>query len=330
MKQKLTRLVLLCSLLAALSTWTWAALPKELVPVGSTVGIKLDALGLVVVGFDQDGPSAARDAGMKKGDIIVAVNAQPVADSKSFQNLVAAGGGKPLAVTVLRGGRQMPLTIQPQQDKASYRLGIFVRDSMAGIGTVTFFDPATGLYGALGHGVNEVESMVLLPLETGCIMPSSVVEVQKGACGKPGLLKGAFDTDKELGTVTFNTEHGIFGKGASALSVQKALPVADRSEIHTGKAKIYANITGTMVDSYTVEVTKLFPTSDSTGRNMLLTITDERLLRTTGGIVQGMSGSPIVMDGKIIGAVTHVLVDNPTCGYGIFIENMLNSCEAYD
>ena len=152
-----------------------------------------------------------------------------------------------------------------------------------------------------------------------------MVEVQKGARGAPGLLKGAFDTSTTLGTVEKNTEHGIFGTTRCALGDGAALPVADRSEIHTGKATILSNVNNTSVQEYEVEITKLFPTEETSGRNLLLTITDSRLLRTTGGIVQGMSGSPILQDGKLVGAVTHVLVNDPPRGYGIFIENMLQA-----
>lgn len=324
------RALLLLQILAALlAVWPSAAMPEMLVPVGSTVGIRLDADGLVVVGFDQENPSAARDAGMQKGDIIKKVNGAAVGDCENFKSLVAGGGGRTVDVTVERRGKAVELAIQPEKNGSGYQLGVYLRDSMAGIGTVTFYDPQNQVYGALGHGVNDMESMVLLPLEDGEIMPSSVVEVQRGVSGAPGVLKGAFDTSKTLGTVESNTEHGIFGRGAQSLGVHEAVPVASRKEIRTGKATILANINNTMVQEYEVEITKLFPMELESGRNMLLTITDQRLLRATGGIVQGMSGSPILQDGKLVGAVTHVLVNNPTCGYGIFIENMLENCEEY-
>lgn len=329
-KRSMRVLLFLLATVIVLSTWTLAALPKELVPVGSTVGIRLNADGLMVVGFDQEGASAARDAGMKKGDIIKKVNGVEVSNSEEFKTLVSSGDGKALRVTVDRGGKEVELAIAPQKDQACYRLGIYVRDSMAGIGTVTFYDPATGVYGALGHGVNDTESMILLPLESGEIMPSSVVEVKRGASGTPGVLKGTFDMDKTLGTVEYNTEHGIFGKGASGLSSHTVVPVAAANQIKTGKATILANIDGTSVQEYQIEITKLFPLERESGRNMLLTITDARLLKTTGGIVQGMSGSPILQDGRLVGAVTHVLVNDPTRGYGVFINTMLESAGAYE
>lgn len=326
MKKRWVRLLLLFQIVAAaLSICTSAAMPERLVPVGSTVGIRLDAQGLVVVGFDTAVTSAAREAGMEKGDVISTVNGVTVEDGDSFRKLVSEGGGKPLEIGVVRDGQTKTLKVQPDQDGTGYRLGVSLRDSMAGIGTVTFYDPEQHAYGALGHGVNEMETMVLLPLESGEILPSSVVEVQKGASGAPGMLKGAFNTSEVLGTVEANTDHGIFGHTKEALSDGKAVPVATNREIHTGKATILANVNNTDVEEYEVEITKLFPMEDDSGRNMLLTIKDPRLLKITGGIVQGMSGSPILQDGKLVGAVTHVLVNNPTCGYGIFIENMLEA-----
>ncbi len=323
--------VLLPLLLAAvlLATGAAAAMPERLVPVGATVGIRLEADGLLVVGFDRGRPSPARQAGLRKGDVLKAVNGEAVEDCQALQEMVAACGGGVLTLTVERDGQARQLALRPAADGDGYRLGVSLRDSMAGIGTVTFYDPERDAYGALGHGVNDLETMVLLPLEAGAILPSSVVAVQKGACGAPGLLKGAFNTSETLGTVEANTDHGIFGRGGASLSSRAAVPLADAAEVHTGEATILANIHNTTVEAYQVEITKLFPEESTSGRNLLLTITDPRLLRQTGGIVQGMSGSPILQDGKLVGAVTHVLVNNPTCGYGIFIANMLENCAAY-
>ena len=326
MKKSWLRKLLIFEILAALlSSWTLAALPETLVPVGSTVGIRLEADGLMVEGFANEGISAAKDAGMQKGDVIKAVNGEKVTSCEQFKGLVTSGGGQPLQITLERDGKPMEVTVKPDKSGESYLLGVFLRDSMAGIGTVTFYNPENHVYGALGHGVNDLETMLLLPLEKGEILPSSVVEVRRGTSGLPGVLKGAFNTSTTLGTVDANTEHGIFGHSSRALGTYGAVPVATKDEIHTGKATILANVNNTTVQEYDVTVTKLFPLEQESGRNLLLTITDPRLLRATGGIVQGMSGSPILQDGKLVGAVTHVLVNDPTRGYGIFIENMLEA-----
>ena len=323
------RLFILQLLLALLASAALAALPETLVPVGSTVGIRLQADGLLVEGFDDAGHSAARDAGLQKGDVIKTVNNEAVKDCEQFKAMVATGGGAPMRMAVERDGKTVQLTACPEKAGNGYLLGVYLRDSMAGIGTVTFYDPEKSVYGALGHGVNDLGTMLLLPLEAGEILPSSVVEVRRGASGTPGVLKGAFDTSTVLGTVDCNTDQGIFGRTSRQLSDRRAIPVASANQIHTGKATILSNVDHTHVCEYEVNITKLFPAEQASGRNLLLTITDPRLLRATGGIVQGMSGSPILQDGRLVGAVTHVLVNNPTCGYGIFIENMLKNCAEY-
>lgn len=322
------RLLLLPLITAVLAFTVSAALPERLVPVGRTVGIRLESDGLVVVGFGEE-HSPAQDAGLKIGDTIQRVNGETTANCEQFKTIAAAAGGEPLTLEVLRDGKTLEIVVEPEQNGETCRLGLMLRDGMAGIGTVTFYDPDTGLFGALGHGVNELRSMILLPLAYGEILPSQVVEVQKGEGGAPGILKGAFNVEERLGDVEANTCHGIFGMANEALSDAEPVPVAAPNEVHTGKAAILSNVQEDRVEEFSVEITKLFPAGQDMGRNLLLTITDPRLLQTTGGIVQGMSGSPILQDGKLIGAVTHVLVDNPTQGYGIFIDNMLESCPAY-
>lgn len=327
-KTWIRRLLLWPLVVVLLAGMASAALPDRLIPVGRTVGIRLESDGLIVVGFEED-HSPARDSGLKLGDTIKRVNGQSTDNCARFKEIVASADGGPLTLDLIRDGKPAEAVVQPEQDGTDWHLGLMLRDGMAGIGTVTFYDPDTGLYGALGHGVNELQSMLLLPLAYGEILPSQVVEVQKGAGGAPGILKGAFNVEERLGDVEANTGQGIFGRADEALSDGETIPVAPPEEVHTGKAEILANVEGDQIESFSVEITKLFPGGQDAGRNLLLTITDPRLLQITGGIVQGMSGSPILQDGKLIGAVTHVLVDNPTQGYGIFIDNMLESCPAY-
>ena len=232
------------------------------------------------------------------------------------------------ALTVKRGSRTIELSAEPEKDEdGEYRLGAWVRDSMAGIGTMTFFDPQSGTFGALGHGVTDVDTGQLLPLDHGSIMDASVKAVKKGERASPGELKGDFDLTRDSGTLYANTECGIFGK-LSAEDAAKitgaALPIAKKDEIKTGRATILATVSGNETREYDIEIEKIYSPSGST-RNLLLRVTDEELLAQTGGVVQGMSGSAILQDGKIIGAVTHVLLDDPSRGYGIFIENMLSA-----
>ena len=299
----------------------------ELVPVGQPIGVKLFSDGVLVIGLS-DSESAAKQCGLKEGDIITALDGKSLDTIEQLQACLNANGASETELTVKRGSRTLTLEASPQQDASgAYRLGAWVRDSMAGIGTMTFYDPKSGVFGALGHGVTDVDTGRLLPLDHGSIMDASVKAVKKGERASPGELKGDFDLTRDSGTLYANTECGIFGK-LSAEDAAKitgaALPIAKKDEVKTGKATILATVSGNETREYDIEIEKIYSPSGST-RNLLLHVTDEELLAQTGGVVQGMSGSAILQDGKIVGAVTHVLVDDPSRGYGIFIENMLSA-----
>jgi len=304
--------------------------PRMLVPVGHTIGIKLFADGVVVIGLAQveterglTAPGA--DCGLQVGDVIEEANGTQVESSEQFSRLLQCGGTVDLAVS--RGGEDLTLSARPVRDEdGTYRLGAWIRDSMAGIGTVTFYDPKTGEFGALGHGITDSDTGLLMPLLDGAVMSSTVKAVKAGSAGTPGQLRGEFDLTHDMGTLSANTEQGVFGVlEHSKITDGQAIPTASSSEIHEGRAVIYANVSGDSVDEYEIEILKVL---DPTGaQNLLLRVTDEDLIAKTGGIVQGMSGSPIIQDGKLVGAVTHVLVNDPTKGYGILIENMLKAAE---
>lgn len=306
-------------LAAALSAQAAATAPSYLIPGGSTVGIKMYTQGLVIT--ELVGGSAAARAGLKKGDTILEADGKAVDSAQALTDCLRAG--RDVVLTVMRDGKRAEFLVSPSQTENGCRLGVYIRDSIAGIGTVTYYDPLTGAFGALGHGVNDLTGSRLLPLEKGFIVSSSVAGVKKGCRGTAGQLHGVFDVTQALGTVEKNTERGLFGTMAT-IPNRTALPVADSAQVKTGAASILSNVDGTTVEEYAVHIDKLYPNAEN-GRNLLLTVTDERLLEKTGGIVQGMSGSPIIQDGKLIGAVTHVLVNDPTRGYGIFIENMLEA-----
>jgi len=304
---------------AVACTVTVFAKPKMLIPGGNTVGIKLYSQGLVVVGFD--GRSPAKTAGVKKGDVITAVNGAEVHTAVTLRDSL---NQERVVLTCIRKGREMQIAVSPMQTTEGGRIGAYIRDSMSGIGTVTYYDPDTGAFGALGHGVTDLDAEVLLPLEAGVVIASSVSSVEKGRTGAPGELKGQFDVHRILGYVEKNTGKGIFGALEKPIA-GKPLEIADPKDVVAGQADILCNVDGTSVQVYSVEILKIYPHADDTGRDLLLQVTDERLLQKTGGIVQGMSGSPIIQNGKLVGAVTHVLVNDPTRGYGIFIENMLDA-----
>ena len=269
--------------------------------------------------------SCAEKAGLKAGDIITAMDGAAVGSTEQVQDLLADTAGAPIVLSVRRGADALALTACARENNGVWQLGAWIRDSMAGIGTLTYYDPATGQYGALGHGITDVDTAQLMPLASGAIMETTVKAVKKGAKGDPGELKGDFSVQRDVGTVTVNSSGGIFGTVADPdfLSGGTPVPVAAAGQITTGPATILATVSGSDVREYRVELVRLYGADEPT-RNLLLRITDPALLSATGGIVQGMSGSPILQNGRIVGAVTHVLLNDPTRGYGIFIENMLD------
>ena len=307
-----------------------AALPT-VVPVGRAVGIKLFSDGVVVVGTSEIATEAgsvnpAKDCGLKEGDIITHINSTEVDTIEEVSALLQELEGKAMSIRAIRDDKQVQLTATAALCSAdgAYKLGAWIRDSMAGIGTVTFYCPDTGAFGALGHGINDVDTALLMPLDSGSILPATVAGVEKGQAGDPGQLQGVFDTKATLGLLHANTAGGVFGVMADSGWVEGTpVEVAGRDEVREGGASILCNISGDRVEEFDIQIVKVYPESESDCRDYLLKVTDQRLLDVTGGIVQGMSGSPILQNGKLIGAVTHVMVNEPTKGYGILIENML-------
>lgn len=335
--KKITRLGVSLVLAAALAATS--ALPaeasyknKKLVPMGNAVGISLQADGALVVGIPEflgDGtPSPARSAGFAVGDIVTHVNGKRVCCNEDIRDALLKSQGQEVTVTVTRGKKTIDITVTPHVSaEGRAELGLWLRDAVAGIGTITFYDPETGVFGALGHSVSDTETGILIPLRTGTILRSSVTDVAQGKAGFPGQLHGTFNADNVVGSLVKNSPNGIFGQILSPEFVagREAIPVAETKEIHTGPATILSNVSGTEVCEYTIEITRLYSGSEAAGRSMMITVTDPRLIELTGGIVQGMSGSPIIQDGKLVGAVTHVLINDPTRGYGLAIEKMLDT-----
>lgn len=297
---------------------------RMLVPVGHTAGVKLFAKGVVVVKLN-DGGTPAKECGLQTGDVILQCAGSTVTSTEQFQSLLQKCGGNSTNLQIQRNGDAMTLSVEPtQNDKGVYCIGAWIRDSMAGIGTITYVDPKTGEFGALGHGITDVDTAQLMPFADGALLPSKVKAVKKGAAGAAGELRGDFDLTTEMGELTANTGSGVFGvldEDVYAPIADQALPVGTPA---VGKAIVRTNVRGDAVEEYEIEVLKVIPDAVD-GRNMVLSITDSQLIDITGGIVQGMSGSPIIQDGKLVGAVTHVLLKEPTKGYGISIETMLSA-----
>lgn len=309
-----------------LASPAWAQTPEALVPVGRTVGLELETDGVYITEFDCEGQdSPARAAGLRVGDRIMTVNGQPLADAETLRELTARSGGASVILGIRRGDRSMSFTVKPQAAGSGWRLGLYLRDRVAGLGTVTFYDPESGLFGALGHGVSECGGP-LLALRRGRATETTVAEVQRGVSGTPGSLLGPTGGGTLIGEILQNTDRGIFGRGSGALLEGTPLPLAPREEVTPGPAEIWSSAAGQDPERYRVEI-EAVRLDRTRCRDLRIRVTDPRLLEATGGIVQGMSGSPILQNGKLVGAVTHVLVQDPTRGYGILIGHMLEALE---
>ena len=309
----------------ALSLWLLvlgADAAQMLIPVGQVVGLELADNSVTVAAFDETLGLAAQKAGLKVGDQILSVNGQTVHCADDVRYALDRADGS-VEMTVQRNKKSDTVRINPTVTQDGPKLGIYLKQGVTGVGTVTWYDPDSKKFGTLGHGVNNARGE-LLNMVSGSAYKAAVVSVRKGACGAPGQLMGALKEAEPIGTLYKNTNNGVFGTAVSGWTGE-TFPVATAAEVKTGPAVIRSTVTGDSAREYSVEILKVYPNAASSGRNILLRITDPALLDTTGGIVQGMSGSPIIQDGKLIGAVTHVLVNDPTTGYGIFIENMLDA-----
>ena len=302
-----------------------AANTIELIPVGKTIGLDLECDGVYLIRFDGQN-SPAQNAGLKVGDKIVSVNGNDLQNAEELHSEILKSSGDQIILNVERCNKPMSFTVSPDSGKDGWQIGVYVQDRITGLGTVTFYDPGTGVFGALGHGVNQASTGLPITLARGMAVDARVSGIQKGAPGTPGSLKGS-PKGRMLGVVLCNTPQGIFGYAEGTAWSGAAVPVASHEQITTGPAEILSTVNGTATKRYSVDIEELSFNSE-TGRNLLLKVTDPELLDETGGIVQGMSGSPIIQNGRLIGAVTHVLIQDPTRGYGIFIENMLNGYQA--
>ena len=305
----------------------------EVYPGGSNIGIKINTKGVLVVGhsdIEKDNTrveSPAKTSGIELGDILIKINGEEIENSKDLSSKIKTVDKDKIEVEYIRNGIAQSKDINLLIEDDEYKLGLWVRDSTAGIGTLTFFDKNTKRFGALGHPITDGDTDKPFTISEGNLLNSSVISVRKGEKGSPGELKGLFVNEKDsLGKIEKNTETGIFGEGKDKLINEifnKPLKVAFRNDIKEGPAKIITTIDEEGPKLYDIEIIKLLPQDKPGPKSMVIKVIDEELLEKTGGIVQGMSGSPIIQDDKLIGAVTHVLINKPDVGYGIYIEWML-------
>jgi stage IV sporulation protein B len=298
------------------------------VPCGCAFGVKFYTSGVMVIGMtDVDTAEGAKNpayvAGIRIGDEIMAINGKAVCTNADVSAIVSGSGGKTLIVSLKRGDVGFSARFKPvkSQSDGEYKAGLWVRDSTAGIGTITYYNPQTLTFGGLGHGICDVSTGKIMPLMSGDVVKVNIQSILKGTKGQPGEIQGTLG-DSDWGSLYSNTETGVFGT-LNSIEAGKAIPVAMRQDVTAGPAYILATLDNTGVKKYAVSIESINYNEDSPTKNMIIRVTDSSLIRKTGGIVQGMSGCPIIQNGKLVGAVTHVFVNDPQKGYGIFAENMI-------
>lgn len=298
----------------------------ELFPGGMPFGVKMTTKGLCIVKFASNNAPAIK-AGLKIGDLIIKVNGKEINSIDDFSKIINKLGNEAIKITVIRDGKELNYNVIPEfsRDEGAYKTGIWVKDSTAGIGTVTFINPENSAFGGLGHGICSTCTGDLVSFTKGTVLDVSINGVIKGRCGAAGELKGCFNA-KKLGSLLTNSSQGVFGilSSNSYTSPEDKMKICPKKELKEGEAYIWCTLDNGKPKKYSICISDI--DINSTGpKSFKVKITDKELLEKTGGIVQGMSGSPIIQNGRIVGAITHVLINDPTQGYGIFIENMLSS-----
>ena len=305
---------------------------QEIYVSGSTIGIYMETEGVLVIDTgeieDQNGEMKEPAKNLvRQGDYIVSFNGEKISTKRELINDIAGLDGEEVTLEVKREGESVPVSVTPVKDtKGDYKLGIWVRDDTQGIGTLTYVDQ-NGRYGALGHGISDIDTAQLLNIRNGALYKAQILAINKGSKGNPGELAGfiRYDDRNILGSIEINSKNGIYGqfyKGAEDGITLKKMPVAYKQDVKTGEASVLCNVDGE-VREYQAEIKRIDLNHEDTNKSFVIQITDEKLLEKTGGIVQGLSGSPVLQNGKLVGAITHVFVQDSTSGYGIFIENML-------
>lgn len=305
-------------------------IPKsKVVPVGKAIGMKLYTEGVLVVGMSEiNGKKPYENSGIQEGDAIIEINNEQIENTNDLIETVNKSNGKTVEVKYKRNEQTITTSIEPAKvNENEYKLGLWVRDAAAGVGTMTFYEPSSGMFAALGHGIADIDTSELINIESGELTTTNILSIVKGQKGTPGEIRGTIENSKSLGSIYKNTSFGVYGKVQSKnkldINNMEEMDVALRDEIKTGKAQILCELENGKTEKYDVEIKKLYLNNNENNKSMVIKITDEKLIEKTGGIIQGMSGAPIIQNGKFIGAVTHVLVNDPTVGYGVFADIMI-------
>ncbi len=302
-----------------------AAAPEKVIPLGSAFGIKLFTDGVIVASlsdiYTENGVCCpAADAGIKPGDYLLEADGAPIAGNSSLARLIGGSEGKAMSFKVRRGEKIFEAAVTPVYGEGSFKTGMWIRDSAAGIGTLTFYDPGTGRFAGLGHGICDMDTSGVMSLKSGQPAPITLCGVDRGEVDNPGQLKGYFSSDQAMGQLLMNNETGVYGTLEEAPQGE-ALEVLPREQVQCGPVKLLVTLDENGPALYDAEIQRI-SAKDQRTKNLVLKVTDPRLLELTGGIVQGMSGCPILQNGKLAGAVTHVFTDDPSMGYGIFAQTM--------
>lgn len=307
---------------------------RVVVPGGQSVGIRMNVKGVLVVGLEEIETenavvSPGYLAGMQIGDKILSINGQPVTVAADVDRIVNDQKA-PLHITVLRKNEELDLKVVPvkHHQDGRYKIGVWVKEKIAGIGTLSFYDPQTNVYAALGHGIYESKTNTLLESAAGTLLPTEVKSIREGTAGKPGEIRGIFYGDETpMGEVRTNGEYGVYAEGTTYDEHVQPVIMATQEQVKEGPAEMLTTINGKQVERFSIEIVRVNPQKAPSGKGLEIKVTDPRLLNYSGGIVQGMSGSPILQNNRFVGAVTHVFVNNPTKGYGIFAEWMIRECQ---
>lgn len=305
-------------------------IPKTtVVPMGNAIGMKLYTAGVLVVGMSEiEGKKPYENSGIKEGDRIIQINQNEIDNTDDLMKAVNKSNGNNISIKYVRDEKTITTSIKPVKNSSNeYKIGLWVRDAAAGVGTLTFYEPASGMFATLGHGIIDIDTAELIKIANGELVTTNILNINKGTKGNPGEIRGTIEAGHTIGTISKNTKFGVFGTINKTPYLNTSnineMQVALREEIKIGKAQIICELENGQKEYYDIEIQKVFINNNKDNKSMLIKITDKKLLEKTGGIIQGMSGAPIIQNGKFVGAVTHVLVNDPTIGYGVFADIML-------
>lgn len=305
-------------------------IPKTtVVPMGNAIGMKLYTAGVLVVGMSEiEGKKPYENSGIKEGDRIIQINQNQIDNTDDLMKAVNKSDGNNISIKYVRDEKTITTSIKPLKNSSNeYKIGLWVRDAAAGVGTLTFYEPSSGMFATLGHGIMDIDTAELIKIANGELVTTNILSINKGTKGNPGEIRGTIEAGHTIGSISKNTKFGVFGTINKTpylnTSNTNEVQVALREEIKTGKAQIICELENGKKEYYDIEIQRIFISNNKDNKSMLIKVTDKKLSEKTGGIIQGMSGAPIIQNGKFVGAVTHVLVNDPTIGYGVFADIML-------